>query len=451
MPKGHSYSILIVDDEKGVRESLRMVLEDEYDLSLAETGAEARRIFKSRSFDIVLLDIMLPDTDGRDLIQDFKAIDGCVDIIMITAVNDLRSGIKAIKDGAHDYLVKPFEVEGVKSIIARTVRNKKLQKEIDALKREVDHCRPNETIIGCNTEMKDVFRLIAKVAPSDGTVLIQGESGTGKELVARAIHNQSGRARNPFVVINCAAIPSTLMESELFGHRRGAFTGASSDCPGKLEIANSGTVFLDDIDLLTIEMQAKLLRVIQEKEFERVGTHRTIRADIRIIASSNQDLLNLFSENRFRQDLYYRLNVLPIWLPPLRERKEDIPLLLNHFLHAHAKRRGQPIKQLTQTAVNHLSAYDWPGNVRELENLVERLCTINPEETIRLGNLPSLTEIIPNRERSPLKEATQAFEKKYIRSVLADTNGNKAEAARRLGIHRNTLLAKTKDLDIELS
>jgi len=452
MTDGHNCSILIVDDEKGIRESLRMVLQKQYDLYVAKTGAEALRCFESRSIDLILLDIMLPDTDGRLLIQEFKAIDQHVDIIMITALKDLRSGIDAIKSGAHDYLVKPFDVENVQAVVARALKKKNMQKEIFLLKHEIDHCCPFETMVGRNPEMKKIFQLIATVAPSDGTVLIQGESGTGKELVARAIHNKSGRAKNPFVVINCAAIPATLMESELFGHRRGAFTGASMDCPGKLEIANTGTVFLDDIDSLSIKMQAKLLRVIQQKEFERIGTHRTINADIRIIASSNQDLLKLVADNRFRQDLYYRLHVLPLTLPPLRERRDDIPLLLEHFLQVHAKRKGKPAKQLTPAAIEHLTAYHWPGNVRELENLVERICTVNPERTIRLGNLPPLAAIASkNGQQAPLREATQAFEKQYILSVLEAAQGNKTEAARRLGIHRNTLLTKTKELGIGLS
>ena len=448
MSDRHSYAILIVDDDKGVRESLRMVLQDDYDLHLAKSGAEALRIFESRSMDIVLLDIMLPDIDGRHLIQDFKAIDDDVDIIMVTAVKDLRSGIDAMKNGANDYLVKPFEVENVKAVVARAIKKKNLLKEIYLLKSEMKQCRPLENMVGRTPEITKVFNLITTIAPSDGTVLIQGESGTGKELVARAIHNQSHRAKNPFVVINCAAIPSTLMESELFGHRRGAFTGASSDRAGKLEIANTGSVFLDDIDSLSIKMQAKLLRVIQQKEFERIGTHRTINADIRFIASSNQDLLNLVSQNRFRHDLFYRLNVLPISLPPLRERSDDIPLLLDHFLRMYAKRRGETAKQLTPAAVEHLSGYHWPGNVRELENLVERICTINHERTIRLANLPPLETVGTQIKQTSLRDAIQAFEKQYIQGVLGAAKGNKTEAARRLGIHRNTLLTKTKELGI---
>ena len=401
MTNEHSCSILIVDDEKGIRESLRMVLQDNYDLYFAETGAEALCIFESRAVDIVLLDIMLPDTDGRHLIQKFKAIDDTVEIIMVTAIKDLRSGIDTIKNGAYDYLVKPFEVDNIKTVVARAIKKRMLQKEVFLLKHEIDHCRPFETMVGRNLEMKNIFHLIATVAPSDGTVLIQGESGTGKELVARDIHNQSRRAKNPFVVINCAAIPATLMDSELFGHRRGAFTGATTDCPGKLEIANTGTVFLDDIDSLSIKMQANLLRVIQQKEFERIGTHRIIKADIRIIASSNQDLLKLVAENRFRQDLYYRLHVLPVALPPLRERRDDIPLLLDHFLQLHAKRKGETTKRLTPAAIDHLTSYHWPGNVRELENLVERICTINPEHTIRLGHLPPLTAIASSKGQPP--------------------------------------------------
>jgi DNA-binding NtrC family response regulator len=451
MTDRHSCSLLIVDDEKGIRESLRMVLQDNYDLYFAATGTEALHIFESRAIDIVLLDIMLPDSDGRHLIQKFKAIDDSVEIIMVTAIKDLRSGIDTIKNGAYDYLVKPFEVENIKTIVARAVKKKMLQKEVFLLRHEIDHCRPFETMVGRNLEMKNIFQLIATVAPSDGTVLIQGESGTGKELVARAIHNQSNRAKNPFVVINCAAIPATLMESELFGHRRGAFTGATTDCPGKLEIANTGTVFLDDIDALSINMQANLLRVIQQKEFERIGTHRIINADIRIIASSNQDLLELVAENRFRQDLYYRLHVLPVALPPLRERRDDIPLLLEHFLQLHAKRKGETTKRLTPAAIDHLTTYHWPGNVRELENLVERICTINPERTIRLGHLPPLTGIASSKGQASLRQATQEFEKQYIQSVLEAAQGNKTEAARRLGIHRNTLLTKTKELGIGIS
>jgi DNA-binding NtrC family response regulator len=449
MTQGHSYSILVVDDERSVRDSLQMVLQDDYDIYLAETGGEALRIFESRAVDIVLLDIMLPDTDGRRLIPDLKAIDPCVEIVVVTALKDLRSGIDAMKNGAHEYLVKPFDVENVKAVVARALKKKRLQKEVFLLKQEADHGHSFGTMVGRNADMRAVFGLIATVAASDGTVLIQGESGTGKELVARAIHEQSARARNPFVVINCAAIPATLMESELFGHRRGAFTGAAADCPGKLEIANTGTIFLDDIDSLTIKMQAKLLRVIQQKEFERIGTHRIIKADIRIIASSNQDLLELVAQNRFREDLFYRLNVLPITLPPLRNRRDDIPLLLEHFLRAYAERKGEKPKKLTPAAVDCLTAYHWPGNVRELENLVERICTINPEHTIRLANLPALTPIggAPN-EQTSLKKAVQAFEKQYIQSVMEAANGNKTEAARRLGIHRNTLLSKTKELGI---
>lgn len=452
MTQGHRCSLLIVDDEKGVRESLQMVLQDHYDILLAATGAEALRIFESRAVDIVLLDIMLPDIDGRRLIPELKAVDPCVEIIMVTALKDLRSGIDAMKNGAHEYLVKPFDVENVKAVVSRALQKKHLEKEVFRLKREVESQHSFGTMVGHNLAMREIFRLIDTVAGSDGTVLIQGESGTGKELVARAIHEQSARGRKPFVVINCGAIPATLMESELFGHRRGAFTGAASDCPGKLEFANTGTVFLDDIDSLTIKMQAKLLRVIQQKEFERIGTHRIIRADIRIIASSNQDLLQLVAQNRFREDLYYRLNVLPIVLPRLRDRRDDIPLLLEHFLRAYAARRGEKPKQLTPAAVKQLTAYHWPGNVRELENLVERICTINPERTIRLANLPPLTPIGGGTQSEPLslKEAVQTFEKQYIQSVMEAANGNKTEAARRLGIHRNTLLSKTKELGLVL-
>jgi transcriptional regulator with PAS, ATPase and Fis domain len=303
-------------------------------------------------------------------------------------------------------------------------------------------------MVGKDENMRKIFELISIVAQSDGTVLIQGESGTGKELVARAIHNRGSRHKEPFVVINCSAIPATLMESKIFGHNRGAFTGATHTSVGKLEIADKGTVFLDDIDSLDINMQAKLLRIIQEKEFERLGSTKVVKVDVRFVASSNKDLKNLILQEEFREDLYYRLAVFPIELPPLRERKGDIPLLLNHFLELNSMNTGKPPKIFSEKAVNILTEYDWPGNVRELQNLVERLFTISKGSVIHLKDISTFNISKREIKDTTLKQAVSAFEKNYISEVLESVDGNRKKAAERLGIHRNTLLSKTIELGL---
>lgn len=305
-------------------------------------------------------------------------------------------------------------------------------------------------MVGQTSEIKKIFDLIRSVAATSGTVLIQGASGTGKELVARALHDLSPRRGQPFVVMNCAAIPANLMESKIFGHYRGAFTGASYSQPGKLEIAHGGTFFLDDIDSLDIGMQAKLLRTIQEKEFERLGSTRVIRVDVRFLAASNKNLHDLIAAGIFREDLYYRLNVFPIELPPLCRRRSDIPLLLDHFLTINAARSGQPSKAFSERAVRMLVEYDWPGNVRELENLVERLFTIARTPRIQAHHLSGLALSTRKEKPTKLKDAVRHFEKRFIAKTLESAGGNKTQAARRLGIHRNTLLAKMNAFGLNL-
>jgi DNA-binding NtrC family response regulator len=297
--------------------------------------------------------------------------------------------------------------------------------------------------------MLKIFELISTLSQSDGTVLIQGESGTGKELAARAIHRRSSRKDQPFVVINCAAIPATLIESVMFGHHKGAFTGAVTSVTGKLEIADKGTAFLDDIDSMNINMQGKLLRVLQDKEFERLGSAKVIKLDVRFIAASNKDLTQLISREEFREDLFYRLNVFPVKLPPLRERRDDIPLLLDHFLKSFSKERGVPVKRFSEGALKELTKYDWPGNVRELENLVERLCTLCKDPMIHLSDIPILTMTKAEIKDLPLREAIKAFEKQYVGAVLESVNGNRTRAAEVLGIHRNTLAAKLNNVDAD--
>ncbi|MBW2193640.1 MAG: sigma-54-dependent Fis family transcriptional regulator, partial [Deltaproteobacteria bacterium] len=320
-------TILVVDDELGVRQSFNMVLKDVYNVLLSGTGEEAIEIFRKDSIDLILLDILLPDINGIDLLEKLLETDPNTEIIMVSALNDVQTAVKAIKRGAYEYIIKPFKVDDVLIVIERALEKRRLIREVTYLKNALERYDTFEEMVGKDKKMEEIFKLISTISQSGGTVLLQGESGTGKELVAKAIHNRSLRHKEPFVVINCATIPATLMESEIFGHNRGAFTGATSTNIGKLEIANKGTVFLDDIDSLDNSMQAKLLRIIQEKEFERLGSNKVLKADVRFIAASNKDLETLISMGEFREDLFYRLNVFPIKLPPLRQRRKDIPLL----------------------------------------------------------------------------------------------------------------------------
>ena len=442
-------TILVVDDEYGVRQSFNMVLKDEYTVLLTGTGEEAIDIFTKSPVDLILLDILLPDINGIDLLEKFKELDPNTEIIMVTAVKEIQTAVKAIKLGAYEYIIKPFTVDDVLTVISRALEKRNLMREVTYLRGELERYHPFEEMVGKDKAMREIFDLISDISQSDGTVLIQGESGTGKELVARAIHNLSPRSAHPFVVINCAAIPGTLMESEIFGHMKGAFTGATSTTLGKLEIANKGTAFLDDIDSLDVNMQAKLLRVIQEKELERLGSTKVINIDVRFVAASNKDLQDLISQGKFREDLFYRLNVFPVELPPLRERKGDIPLLLDYFLDLNAKNTGKPPKRFVESATRALMDYDWPGNVRELQNLVERLFTITKDRAIELKDI-SVFDLAKGQVRDmPLKEAVHTFEKQYISEVLAAVGGSRKKAAEALGIHRNTLLAKIQELGLK--
>jgi DNA-binding NtrC family response regulator len=438
-------SILVVDDENGIRQSFNMVLKDEFNVLLAGSGREALEILNNHNVNVVLLDILLPDISGIELIETIKKIDSEAEIIMVTAVKEIQTAVKAIKLGAYEYMLKPFLVDDVLATINRALEKSTLVKEVTYLRNELERYQPLQKIIGEDEKMQEIFELMQTIAESVGAVLIQGESGTGKELVARAIRNLSSRKNNPFVVVNCAAIPATLMESVLFGHHRGAFTGATYTTTGKLEIADKGTVFLDDIDTLDISMQAKLLRVIQEKEFERVGSNKLLRVNVRFIAASNKDLKELINQGKFREDLFYRLNVFPIYMPPLRKRKGDIPLLLDYFLEWNAKNSGKASKRFTKEALKKLLEYDWPGNVRELQNVVERSFTITKGNTIHRKDLYRFDDDRRDMLNLTLKEAVQAFRQRYINEVLEQVHGNRKKAAEILGIHRNTLLSKTTD------
>ena len=448
-------SILIIDDDDSLLESYTVLLEDEFHVYTAASGEEGLKILTQEDISILLLDIRLPGMDGMEVLRQAKMIDENVDVIMITAVRNVRVAVDAIKLGAYDYLVKPFEVDEVLSLLRRTLEHQDLMREVLYLRAEVDRHAAMGNIVGRCAKMQQIFDLIRRVADTNATVLVSGESGTGKELIARAIHQQSQRRVRPFVAVNCAAISEQLIESELFGHERGAFTGAIEKRLGKFELANTGVLFLDEIGSLHLELQAKLLRVLQEREFERVGGSKTIRVDVRIVAASNQDLKQMVAERTFRDDLFYRLNVVPIHVPPLRERREDIPLLVEHFLARYNKAFQRQVQGFTPAALATLSNYHWPGNVRELENVIERLVAISSPGMLGLEELPldlvtvrhKVVEDIFVRGHS-LRQAKAEFERHYILRALEKSKWNQTEAAKMLGVHRNTLLGKMETLQI---
>jgi DNA-binding NtrC family response regulator len=448
-PKAQRPLILVVDDEPGVRESFRLILEDQYDVLEAPDGPPALDIIRTNQIDLVLLDIRLPSMDGMDVLTRIKAIDEQVEVILVTAVKTVRTAVSAMKLGAFDYLTKPWgEDEELLSVIRRALEKRSLEREVVFLRSELARREDSYEIVGQHPEMQRLYRLIAQVARTATTVLITGESGTGKELIARAIHRQGPRRDKPFVAVNPAAISETLMESELFGHEKGAFTGAYQRKLGKFELAQGGTLFLDEISSLKAELQTKLLRVLQEREIERVGGTRSIRVDVRIIAATNVDLGRAVENHTFRKDLYYRLNVVPITVPPLRDRRQDIPLLVDHFVQRYNHQLNRHVEKLSAEAMAVLADYAWPGNIRELQNIIERLVTLVDGPVIGVDDLP-LDLLLPGRSVRvrtetgvPLREASEEFERQMILRVLERVRWNQSEAARILGMHRNSLKMK---------
>jgi two-component system response regulator AtoC len=445
--------ILIVDDDPGLRESFRVILEDEYDVLDVPDGVQALEIVRTYQVDLVLLDIRLPGMDGIEVLERIKVLEEHVEVVLVTAVKTVRTAVSAMKLGAFDYLTKPFEEEEVLSVIRRALDKRALEREVVFLRSELARKHGVDEIVGRHPEMLKLFRLIPQVARTTSTVLISGESGTGKELIARAIHHQGPRRDKPFVPVNPAAIAEGLMESELFGHERGAFTGAYQRRLGKFELAHGGTLFLDEIASLKPELQAKLLRVLQEREIERVGGSRTLKVDVRIITATNVDLKAAVEHQAFREDLYYRLNVVPLTVPPLRERRGDVPLLVDHSIRKYNHEFRKHITGVSPDAMAALEEYPWPGNVRELQNIIERSVALVEGPLIELKDLP-LDLMIPNQwvgagdtDVLPLKQATEQFERRVILRVLERVRWNQTEAARLLGLHRNTLkvrLAKWK-------
>ena len=437
--------ILVVDDDSGVRESFRLILEDHYEVIDVPDGPQALDVLRASQVDLVLLDIRLPEMDGIEVLERIKAIDEGLEVILVTAVKTVRTAVAAMKLGAFDYLTKPFEEDELLALCRRALEKRSLEREVTFLRGELARARDFEEIVGTHPAMQKLFRLIGQVARTTATVLVTGESGTGKELIARAIHRQGPRRDKPFVPVNPAAVAETLIESELFGHEKGAFTGAYQRKLGKLELAQGGTLFLDEIGTLKAELQAKLLRVLQEREIERVGGTRAIKIDVRVIAATNVDLKQAVARGAFREDLYYRLNVVPIEVPPLRERIEDLPLLVEHFVRQYGQQFGKRVQGLSPEALTALSEYRWPGNVRELQNVVERCVVLADGPLIGLNDLP-LDVLLPDHrllvrkaDRLPLKDATEAFEHQIVLQVLERVKGNQSEAARILGVHRNSL------------
>ena len=448
--------VLAVDDELGVLESYKVVLEDTCDVRTVSDGTAALNVLAHEDIRLVILDLRLPDMEGLEVLLRIKEMDEYLGVIVVTAVGDVKTAVRAMQAGASEYLVKPFDIETLQAVVSRTLERQALMQEVLYLRSEVEGYHSFVDIVGHDENMLEIFELIERVADSDATVLITGESGTGKELIARALHQQSRRAQKPFVAVNCTAIPEQLIESELFGHERGAFTGAVQRRIGKFELAHGGTLFLDEIGSMRLDMQTKLLRALQEREIERVGGERTIKVDVRIVAATNADLRELVKTKAFRDDLYYRLNVIPVFVPPLRSRKSDIPLLIQYFLAKYNRQfNNRCVRGFSLAAMDALQAYDWPGNVRELENIVERLVVISKHETIQLRELPldlqsSHTPLVEQLEEEgyDLRKAVQQFEREYIRRVLEKTHWNQTVAARMLGIHRNTLLGKIEQLDL---
>ncbi|MBI3753184.1 MAG: sigma-54-dependent Fis family transcriptional regulator [Deltaproteobacteria bacterium] len=452
--------ILVVEDEKIKRITLTdALLKEGYDVLAVDNPIDGLNVCKEREFDVVITDIRLPHMDGLDLLKEIKSLRPDITAIVMTAYATVDSAIKAMKLGAYDYIAKPFSSEELILILERLKDFRRLAEENIRLKQEITERYSFGNIVGKSKKMKDVYGLIETVAPRDATVLIIGESGTGKELIANAIHYNGLRKDKPFIKFSCAALAETLLESELFGHERGAFTGAVKERKGRFELANGGSIFLDDIDDIPLSMQTKLLRVLQEKEIERVGGTKTIKVDIRIICATKVDLLKMVKQNKFREDLYYRLNIVPVNLPPLRERKEDIPLIVDTLLNKYCAKVEK--KTFCPEAMKLLVNYDWPGNVRELENVVERVVALTKSNDIRAEDLPDFlmasSEKMCDRHLIDVMEEAASFEdmikdmeKRLLALALEKAGGNKSEAARLLKMKRETLRDKVEKYGINL-
>ena len=447
MTRAPAISLLVVDDDQNHRETLRTLLEDwGYATVGADSGEAAVALCREQPFDLILMDVRMSGMSGIEATRAIRGYNPAIPIVIMTAYSDVENAVEALKSGAYDYLTKPLAFDALKPALERALDHAALRDEVRVLRDSLSSSFDTRNVIGKSPAMRQLLGMISAIAPSEATVLITGESGTGKEVAARLIHANSNRRKGPYVAVNCAALSETLLESELFGHEKGAFTGAEKRREGRFLAADKGTIFLDEVGEIPLAMQVKLLRVIQERELQRVGGDQTIRVDVRILAATNRDLKREVEEGRFRQDLYYRLNVVSLQLPPLRERGEDIPLLAMHFLTMFAERNAKIVKGFTPAAMDRLLKYAWPGNVRELENVVERAVVLLIGEYVSERELPpGLTEDneagkAPKRDFGNM--TLEEIERMAVLDTLEQVGGNKSEAARRLGINRKTLLAK---------
>ncbi|MEX5219156.1 MAG: sigma-54 dependent transcriptional regulator [Nitrospira sp.] len=450
--------VLLVDDEPRVRASLKLVLEPVYDILEAADAQEGLELFKRESPDLVLLDVILPGTDGLTVLQTMRADGPNTPVIMLTGTKSVKTAVDAMKLGAADYLSKPFDVEELRIVVDRTLNSHDLEREVRQLRAQIVQRYAFHNLIGKSPSMQEIYAKIEQVADSRTTVLVTGESGTGKELVAKAIHYNSARRDRPFIALNCAALPETLIESELFGHEKGSFTDATARRVGQFELANSGTLFLDEIGDLSPATQAKLLRVLQEREFTRIGGVQSIKVDVRIIAATNKNLDELVRKGLFREDLYYRINVIALYLPPLRERGEDIPLLAKHFLARRIEEEKRQVQEFSKDALELIARYPWPGNVREMENIIEQAFIWSKGSGIILPeHLPTIVRTDTRSSslrddtlagRLSLEKAVMEFEREIILDALKRTNYIQTHAASMLGISRRMLKYRMDTLGI---
>jgi DNA-binding NtrC family response regulator len=440
-------TILIVEDEPKMLRLLELNLAEQgYTIRTAQDAESALRLLRQEKIDLVLTDLRLPGMDGLEFLQAVKRANAHFPVIMMTAYGTVETAVDAMKAGASDYVLKPFSMEEITLLVQKELDIHRLREENLSLREALGKRFEFRNIVAKSPGMQEVLATVERVGPANSTVLLGGESGVGKDLIARAIHQHSRRASGPFVKINCTAIPENLLESELFGYEKGAFTGAVSSKPGKFELADKGTIFLDEIGDVPTAIQVKLLRVLQEREFERLGGTRTLKVDVRVVAATNQDLRAALEQGTFREDLYYRLNVVPISIPPLREHKEDIPYLVDHFIERFARESGKPIQGVTPAALKMLMDFHWPGNVRELENILERAVALSTGTVIDAGDIRlDLSPSKPGREASgsvpfpPEGTTLEQLEDEIIKEALRRANGNKSQAARLLGLSRNAL------------
>ena len=454
-------TLLVADDDASIRSLLKQLLSDEgFNVLEASTGIEVVDKVKETSPDLVIMDVRMPELDGIEALARLKSTNPKTAVLIMTAFGSSNAAIRAMELGAFDYITKPFELDKISHSVKRVLDYQDLTAEVEVLRDEISSLVQTERIVGNSPAMQEVYKTIGKVAKADATVLITGESGTGKELVAEALHFNSNRRSGPLVKVSCAALPETLLEAELFGHEKGSFTGAMTQRRGRFEMADKGTIFLDEIGEMTVPTQTKLLRVLQERKIERIGSNLPIKVDIRIIVATNKDLQKEVEQSKFRDDLYYRLNVINIHMPPLRDRKEDIPSLVEHFLAKHRYSATAQPAAISEEAIRRLMEYNWPGNVRELENVIERAVVLSRGQIITSRELPfgdhdagegeeGEGEAESKGDSSFFKKSVAQFEKDLIMKALRDANGNRSKAAEMLGIYRRLLYAKIKEYGLE--